>query len=116
MARSAIAAAEQRVIQSRSELHGGLGRLGDRLARPPSLVAAVAAGGLIGFAIRRHGNSGGLARTLGDALLRHGMPYYVRYRTEHAEAQGENAAHETLAPNEYPVARPGGLRRRSAAR
>src|SRR5258706_14946557 len=108
MARSAIAASEQRVIQSRSELYGGLGRLGGRLARPASLVAAAAAGALAGFAIARRGGLGALARTL--------LPLYVRYRTEQAEVRGEDAAYETLAPNEYPVARPGGLRRRSAAR
>jgi hypothetical protein len=113
---ASIAAAEQRVIQSRRELYGALARLGGRLARPPSLVAAAAAGALAGFAIARRGGLGALARTLGAALLRHGMPLYVRYRTAQAEARGEDAAYETFAPNGHPVARPGGLRRRSTAR
>jgi len=73
MTYSAIAAAERRVIQCRSELHGGLGRLGERLARPPSLVAAATAGALAGFAITRLGGLSALARTLGGALLRHGL-------------------------------------------
>src|SRR5258707_4710233 len=45
-----------------------------------------------------------------------GMPLYVRYRTEQAGARREDVTHETLAPNDHPVARPGGLRRRSTAR
>src|SRR5207244_10833434 len=105
----AIATAELRVRRSRGELRERLRRLGSRLSRPPSLVAAAAAGALAGFAIARRGGLGALASTLGAALLRHGVPLYVRYRTAQAEARGEDGAYETLAPNEYPGAHPGGL-------
>ena len=87
-----IDAAEQRVIQSRGDLRGGLGRLGATLARPASLVAATAAGALVGFAVTRLRGATALARTLGAALLRHGVPLYVRYRTAQAGARREDAA------------------------
>src|SRR5438094_4718392 len=63
----AIATAELRVLRSRGELRERLRRLGSRLSRPPSLVAAAAAGALAGFAIARRGGLGALARTLGAA-------------------------------------------------
>ena|SRR5947207_8457409 len=112
----ALAAAELRVVRSRRDLSQRLGRLGARLSRPWSLAAVVGAAALAGFAIRRVGRPAAMARTLGAALLRNVMPLYVRYRTAHAAARGQHVGHETIAPNEHPVARPAGLRRRNAAR
>lgn len=82
MPATSIAAAEQRVIQSRHELYGALARLGARLAQPPSLVAAALAGALAGFAIARQGGLGPLARTV--------LSLYVRYRTEQASGRGQD--------------------------
>jgi phytoene dehydrogenase-like protein len=89
----AIAAAELRVIQSRRELRGALRRLGASLARPPSLLAAVAAGALAGFAVTRLGGAGALARGLARAALRHGATLYVRQRTAPAAAAAEDTHH-----------------------
>ena len=66
---ASIAAAERRVIESRRELRGAMRRVGARLARPSSLLAAAAAGALVGFSVTRLG-AGALARGLAAALLR----------------------------------------------
>lgn len=102
---ASIAAAELRVIQSRRELRGALRRLGARLARPPSLAAAAAAGALVGFAMTRLGGAAALARTLAAALLRYGMARYVRYRTEKAGAPAESTAMANPSPQMRTLAR-----------
>jgi len=86
---ASIAAAEQRVLQSRRELRGRLRRLGARLARPPSLLAAATVGGLVAFLCTRLGGAGALARGLAAAALRHGASRYVGHRTEQAGASAQ---------------------------
>ena len=93
MATSPVAAARQRVIQSRRELRGALRRLEAALSRPSALLAAAAAGAVVGFSLERLGGARALARGLATAALRHGMARYVRYRTVQAGSPAENALH-----------------------
>src|ERR1051325_7589117 len=74
---ASIAAAEQRVDQSRRELRGSVRRLGAGLARPVALLAAAAAGALVAFCLTRRAGAGVVASALS---------LYVRYRTEKAGA------------------------------
>jgi hypothetical protein len=90
---SSVAAARQRVIQSRRELRGALRRLEATLLLPSSLLAAAAAGVAIGFSLERLGGAGALARALAAAALRHGMARYVPYRTVPAGTPAEDALH-----------------------
>jgi phytoene dehydrogenase-like protein len=90
---ASIAAAERRVIESRQKLRGAMRRVGARLARPSSLLAAAAAGAVVGFSVTRLGGAGALARGLAAAALRHGAALYVRYRTARDDAPAEDAAH-----------------------
>jgi len=90
---ASIAAAVRRVVESRRELRGALRRVGARLARPSSLLAAAAAGAVVGFSVTRFGGAGALARGLAAAALRHGAALYVRYRTARDDAPAEDAAH-----------------------
>jgi hypothetical protein len=102
---ASIAAAEQRVIQSRRELRGRLRRVGARLAWPPSLLAAATAGALVGFSLTRLGGAGALARGLAAAALRHGTTLYVRYRAERSRASAEDGAMSTPTPQMRTLAR-----------
>jgi phytoene dehydrogenase-like protein len=114
---ASIAAAAQRVIQSRRELRGALRRLGARLARPPSLLAAAASGAVVGFSLERLGGAGALARALASAALRHGASLYVHDRTEKARAPGEDACNvPSYAPDAHAGERSQGLRRGKSAR
>jgi hypothetical protein len=90
---ASIAAAVRRVVESRRELRGALRRVGARLARPSSLLAAAAAGAVVGFSVTRLGGAGALARGLAAAALRQGAALYVRYRTARDDAPAEDAAH-----------------------
>jgi len=90
---SSVAAARQRVIQSRRELRGALRRLEAALSRPSSLLAAAAAGAVVGFSLERLGGAGALARGFAAAALRHGMGRYVRYRTVQARTPAEDSVH-----------------------
>jgi hypothetical protein len=67
----AIAAAELRVVQSRSDLRTGWRRVRSKLSQPPFLAAAAAAGVLVGFSLTRRG------RTLAAALVRLGVEYLI---------------------------------------
>jgi len=70
---ASIAAAQLRVAQARGELRSGLRALGATLSQPCSLLAAAAAGAVVGFSLVRVGGSGALARGLVAGVLRQGM-------------------------------------------
>jgi phytoene dehydrogenase-like protein len=93
MPSASIAAARRRVDQSRRELRGALRHLEATLSRPSSLLAAAAAGAVVGFSLERLGGAGALARGLAAAALRHGVRRYVRYRTVQAGSPAEDPVH-----------------------
>jgi hypothetical protein len=66
----AIAAAEQRLVQSRRALHEDLRRLGVRISRPQVLAGAAMVGALLGRSPMRRTRMGALATMLATALIR----------------------------------------------
>lgn len=86
---ASIAAAQQRVIQSRRELRGAFRRLGASLARPASLFASAGAAAFVAFSLTRLGGGGVVASALS---------LYVRYRTEKAGAARKMSAMSTITP------------------
>lgn len=77
---SAIAAAELRVLRSRSDLRDSLQCLRRSLSRPPVLATATAAGALLVFLLIRRGRSGALAGALAVALFRYGITHLLLAR------------------------------------
>jgi hypothetical protein len=93
MPSASIAAAQRRVDQSRRQLRGAVRRVEATLSLPSSLLAATAAGAVVGFSLERLGVVGALARALAAAALRHGIARCVRYRTVSAGTPAEDALH-----------------------
>jgi phytoene dehydrogenase-like protein len=117
MPSASIAGAQLRVAQSRDELGLALRRLGASLARPSSLLAAAAAGAVVGFSLERLGGAGAVTRGLAAAALRHGAALYVRYRKEQARTGAENRADGLIpGPDAHPGPRPEGFWRGKGAR
>jgi hypothetical protein len=73
MRRTALAAAELRVAQARSDLRGGLRRLRSSLSRPSCLAAAA----LVGFALGRRDGTGVVAGMLAKTLLGRGAAHLI---------------------------------------
>src|SRR2546430_921008 len=71
MRSASLAAATERVNQSRRELRSAVRRLGAELARPSSLVAVASAAAVLGFSLERLGGASTLARAL-TTVLHHG--------------------------------------------
>jgi hypothetical protein len=89
MLQGSIAAAAERVGQSRRELRGAVHRLEASVSRPSSLLAAAAVGVVVGFSLTRFSGVGALARALS---------LYVRYRTEEAGPPRQDARMSTSTP------------------
>ena len=73
MRSTALAAAELRAGQARSDLQGRLRRLRSSLAHPSCLAAAA----LVGFALGRRGATGVVAGMLAKALLAQGAALLI---------------------------------------
>jgi hypothetical protein len=77
---ASVAAAAERVDQSRRELRLAVHRLEATVSRPSSLLAAAAVGAVAGFSLERFG---------ADPLIK-ALSLYVRYRTEKASRLSED--------------------------